>query len=88
MELEEEEYLIRLSLDNQFAIDVIINDENNNAIAMIEGLFLNIKHRLSYKRLTEKAVYESYKFLIHFIWYMSYKDRMTLYRIRFGLKPF
>lgn len=59
-EPEEDQYLPSPSPDDQFATDVESDDEGNDAVATIEGLFLNIGHRSSYEKLTEKAVHEKY----------------------------
>ncbi len=85
---EEEEYLANLSPGDQFAINVKSNDKDNNAVVTIEGLFLNIGHRLSYKRSTEKAIYETCEFFMHSARHINSKDRVVLHRIRLGLRLF
>ncbi len=49
---------------------------------------MNIGHRSSYERLTEKAVYETCKFFMHSARHMSSKDRVTFCGIRSGLRLF
>lgn len=49
---------------------------------------MNIGYRSSYERLTEKIVYETYKFFIYSATHMSSKDQIALHRIRLGLKSF
>lgn len=87
-ELEENQYLASFSLIDQCANNVKSNDMNNNAVAIIEGLFLNIRYRSSYKRLIEKIVHETWKFLIHSTRHISSRDWMALDGIRLGLRPF
>lgn len=48
--------MLSFSPGNQFATNNKSDDKGNNAIATIKELFLNIRHRLSYEKLTEKAV--------------------------------
>ena len=76
------------SLDDQFATNNKSNDGGNNAVATIEELFLNIKHRSSYEKLTKKAVRETCEFFIHFPRHMISNDRIALCGIRSGLRPF
>lgn len=71
---EEDQYLPSPSPDDQFAIDVKSNNKSNDAVATIEGLFLNIGHRSSYERLTEKTVHETCEFFMHSPRHMSSKD--------------
>lgn len=87
-EPKEEEYLASSSSDNQFANNVKSNNKDNNAIATIERLFLNNRHRSSYERLTEKAVYKTCKFFIYSAKYISSKDQVALCGIRLELRPF
>lgn len=49
---------------------------------------MNIRHKLFYKRLIEKAVDETYKFFMHSTRHMSSKDCVALYGIRSGLRLF
>lgn len=72
----------------QFATNFESNDEGNNAVATIEALFLNIGHRSSYERLTEKAIHETCKFFMQSVRHMNSKDRVVLCEIRLGLRPF
>ena len=55
LESDKEQYTPSPSPDDQFATDDERDDGGNNAVAMIEEQFLNIRHRSSYERLTEKA---------------------------------
>ncbi len=57
------QYLASFSPNNQFATNVKSNNKDNNTIAIIERLFLNMGHRSSYKRLIEKVIYETCKSL-------------------------
>ena len=61
------------SLNNQFATNVKSNNKDNNIVVTIEGLFLNIRYKLSYKRLTKKVVYKTYKFFMHSVKYIVLK---------------
>ncbi len=87
-ELEEDQYLVSPSPGDQFATNVESNNKDNNAVTTIKRLFLNIGHRLSYKMLMEKTVYETGKFFIHSARHMSSKDRVALCGIRLGLRSF
>ena len=49
---------------------------------------MNIGHRLSYERLTEKAVQETCEFFMHTPRHMTSNDRIALRGIRSGLRPF
>ena len=71
---EKDQYLANSSLSNQFITDIQNNDKSNNAITIIERLFLNIRYRLFYKSLTEKTIYEICKFFIYFARHISFKD--------------
>lgn len=71
---EEDQYLPSFSANNQFVINAKSDNKDNHAIAKIKGLFLNIGHRLFYKKLIEKAVYKTCKFFIHSIRHISSKD--------------
>lgn len=42
--------------NNEFATNDKIENRDNNAITIIEELFLNIRYKLLYKTLTEKMV--------------------------------
>lgn len=53
-----------LFLDNLFAINNKKNNRDNNTIPIIEELFLNMKHKLLYKRFIKKAVWKIYKFFL------------------------
>lgn len=86
--LKKDQYLLCPFPDDQFATDVASDDEGNNVVAMIERLFLNVRHRSSYERLTEKAVYKTCKFSIHSTTHMSSKEWLSFRRIKFGLRPF
>lgn len=55
---------------------------------IIERLFLNIRHKLFYKRSIEKAVDETYKFFMYSARHMSSKDYVALHGIRSGLRLF
>lgn len=87
-ESEKDQYLVSRSLSNQFTTNVKSDDKSNNAITIIERLFLNIGYRSSYKRLTEKAVYWTYKFFIYSVRHMCFKDQLALFQIRLKLRPF
>lgn len=85
---EKNQYLASPPSRDQFAINVKSNNEANNVVATIKGLFLNIRHRSFYERLMENAVYEIFKFFMYFVKHMSSKDQMALHKIRSGLRPF
>lgn len=70
------------SLDNQFSIDNKSNNRGNNAIAIIKELFLNIRHKLSYKRLTEKVIQEMYESFLYFLIHMTFKDQIAFCSIK------
>lgn len=86
--LEKDQYLANFSFNDQFAIDIKNNNEDNKVVARIEGLFLNIGYKSSYKRLIEKMVQETCKLFMHFARHMSSKDRVAPREIRSGLRPF
>lgn len=44
------------SPNSLFATNNESNDRGNDTVAMIDELFLNIGHKLSYKKLTKKVV--------------------------------
>lgn len=85
---EEDQYLTSLSPSNQFTNNVKSNNKDNNAVTTIERLFLSIEYRLSYKRLTKKAIHEICKFFVNSARDMGCKDRLALCRIKLGLRPF
>lgn len=85
---EKEQYLPNPPPNNQFVTNVKSDNKDNNIIAMIKELFLNIRHKLSYKRLIEKVVHETCEFFIHSVRYMSFKDQIALYKIKLELKLF
>ena len=85
---DKEQYTPSPSPDDQFATDDESDDGGNNAVATIEELFLNIGHRSSYERLTEKAVQETCEFFMHTPRHMTSNDRIALRGIRSGLRPF
>lgn len=87
-ESDKEQYTPSPSPDDQFATDDKSDDGGNNAVATIEELFLNIRHRSSYERLTEKAVQETCEFFMHTPRHMTSNDRIALRGIRSWLRPF
>ena len=88
LESDKEQYTPSLSPDDQFTTDDKSDDGGNNAVAMIEKLFLNIGHRLSYKRLTENAIQETCEYFMHTLRHMTFNDRIALRGIKSGLRPF
>lgn len=86
--LEKDQYLASSSAGDQFATDVKGDDEGNNAFTIIEGLFLNIEHKSSYKRFTEKVIYKTCKFFMHSARHMSFKKQVVFYRIGLELRLF
>lgn len=74
IKLENNQYLTNPFSSDQFAIDIESDNESNNIVVTIERLFLNIRHRSSYKRLIEKAVYKTYILFIHSVRHMSSKN--------------
>lgn len=87
-ESDKEQYTPSPSPNDQFATDDESNNGGNNAVAMIEELFLNIGHRSSYERLTEKAIQETYEFFMHTSRHMTSNDQIALRSIRSELRPF
>ncbi len=85
---KEDQYLASPSPGDQFTTNVKSDNKDNNAITTIEGLFLNIGYRSSYKRLTKKVVYKTCKFFMHSAKHISSKDRVAFCGMRLGLKPF
>lgn len=59
LKLDKDYYKPSFSPNSQFAINNESNNRSDNAVIIIEGLFLNIRYRLLYKRLTKKAVLET-----------------------------
>ncbi|MCJ1347429.1 hypothetical protein MMC31_005654, partial [Peltigera leucophlebia] len=88
LESDKEQYTPSPSPDDQFATDDESDDRGNNAVATIEELFLNIGHRSSYERLTEKAVQETCEFFMHTPRHMTSNNWIALRGIRSGLRPF
>ena len=85
---DKKQYTPSPSPNDQFATDNESDNRGNNAVATIEELFLNIEHRSSYKRLTEKAVQETCEFFMHTPRHMTSNDQIALRGIRSGLRPF
>lgn len=73
------------SIDNQFTTNV---EDNNKVVAIIKGLFLNIRYRSFSERLMEKAVHETCEFFMHSVKYISFKNQIALCKIKKRLKPF
>lgn len=74
IELENNQYLASPFSSDQFAIDIESDNKSNNVVIMIEGLFLNIRHRSSYKRLIEKTIHKTCILFIHSVRHISSKD--------------
>lgn len=53
---EKDTYMPNPSLNEQFDINIKSNNKSNDAIAIIKGLFLNIRYKSLYERLMEKTV--------------------------------
>lgn len=77
IELKKEEYLISSFLGNTFTTNIKRNNKDNITITTIERLFLNTGYRSCYKRLTEKARYETCKFFMHFVRCVRFKDQVA-----------
>lgn len=76
------------SPNDQFTINNKSNNKGNNAKTIIDELFLNIRQRSSYDRLTEKTIHKTYEFFMHFPRHMTSNNRITLDNIRSGLRLF
>lgn len=85
---EKNQYLASFSPVDQFTTNVKSVNKDNNAVAMIERFFINIRHKSFYKRLTEKVIHETCKFFMHSTIHMTSKDCVVFYEIRSGLSPF
>lgn len=83
-ESEEDQYLASPSPRDYIITNVKSDSEGNNTITKIEGLFLNIRYKSFYERLTKKVVYETCKFFMYSVSYMSSKYWVVYYRIRLG----
>lgn len=86
--LDKDQYTPSPSPHDQFVTDDESDDGGNDAVATIEGLFLNIGYRSLYKKLTEKAVQETCELFMHSLRHMTSKDCMALCGIKSGLRPF
>ena len=62
--LDKEQYTPSPFPNDEFAINNESDNRDNNAVAMMKGLFMNIGHRSSYKRFTNKALQETCEFFI------------------------
>lgn len=60
---EKNQYLPSYSSNNQFATTIKSSNKGNNIVTTIEELFLNIRDKSSYKKLTEKAIHKICEFL-------------------------
>lgn len=76
------------SSNNQFIIDVKIDNKSNNIVITIKELFLNVKNRLSYERFMEKIVYGTCEFFMHSAKHMNFKNLVALCGIKLGLNQF
>lgn len=66
--------MFSISLKNYFGIEIKNNNEGNNAITIIEWIFLNIGYRSSYKKLIKKVIYKIYEFFMYLTRYMRFRD--------------
>lgn len=85
---KKDQYLASFSPDDQYGTNIESHDKGNYAVAMMKELFLNIRYKSSYERVTEKAVHETFEFFMHSAGHMNSEDRMALCGIKSGLRPF
>lgn len=56
--------MVSPSFDNDYTINNESDNSKNNIVTIIKLLFINIRNKLLYKRLTQKAVQNTCEFFI------------------------
>lgn len=77
-----------MSSGKDFVIDNKCGNGDNNIIAIIEKLFINIKHRLLYKKLIQKVLHEICEFFLYSLKHIIFQNWGTFCNIESRLKLF
>lgn len=81
-------YTFSSSPNGEFATNNESNIEDDNAFAIIEELFWNIRYRFLYEKLTKKIVKKTFKFFIYSLRHMPSKDQIAFCGIKLDLRSF
>lgn len=76
------------SSSNQFTTNDKSDNRGNSTIAIIKGLFLNIRYRLLQKKLIMKVIQEIYVIFIHSAKHIKLNNQIVLYNFKLGLRLF